>query len=108
MATTALRQQARHCHRLFAHGKFSICDSANSPGCIVYLAWPGKAAVDAGDIPTSATADWSSVNLYRKGGSDTWPIESRRLQDAVGRFEHNVAMRFPKVLVSYIYLHKDV
>ena len=29
----------------------------------------GKAAVDAGDIPTDASADWSAVNLYRKAQS---------------------------------------
>ena len=46
-------------------------------------AWPvlvhcrGKAAVDANDIPSTATADWSSVNLYRKAGTNTWPIASR-------------------------------
>eukprot|EP00434_Breviolum_minutum_P010837 symbB.v1.2.009553.t1/scaffold604.1/size182248/11 len=49
------------------------------------VAAAGKAAVDANDIPSSATADWSSVNLYRKAGTNTWPI----------------------VLVSYLYLHKD-
>ena len=37
----------------------------------------GKAAVDANDIPSSPTADWSSVNLYRKAGTNTWPIASR-------------------------------
>ncbi|CAJ1357226.1 unnamed protein product [Effrenium voratum] len=46
----------------------------------------GKAAVDAGDIPTDAAADWSAVNLYRKNGTNTWPI----------------------VLVSYIYVKKDL
>ncbi|CAJ1346382.1 unnamed protein product [Effrenium voratum] len=50
------------------------------------IAAAGKAAVDAGDIPNDATADWSAVNLYRKGGANTWPI----------------------VLVSYIYLKKDM
>eukprot|EP00913_Durusdinium_trenchii_P026557 g24915.t1 len=57
-------------------------DANNNNG----VAAAGKAAVDAGDIPSSATADWSSVNLYRKAGTNTWPI----------------------VLVSYIYLNKDM
>eukprot|EP00913_Durusdinium_trenchii_P028567 g26793.t2 len=56
-------------------------DANNNNG----VAAAGKAAVDAGDIPSSATADWSSVNLYRKAGTNTWPI----------------------VLVSYIYLNKE-
>jgi len=50
------------------------------------VAAAGKAAVDAGDIPTDVKADWSQVNLYGKAGANTWPI----------------------VLVSYIYLNKDM
>lgn len=49
------------------------------------VAAAGAAAVAAGDIPTSSTQSWYGVNLYRKGGTDTWPI----------------------VLVSYMYLKKD-
>jgi len=50
------------------------------------VAAAGKAAVDAGDIPADVTQDWSAVNLYGKSGANTWPI----------------------VLVSYIYLPKDM
>mmetsp|Transcript_64311 Transcript_64311/g.130672 ORF Transcript_64311/g.130672 Transcript_64311/m.130672 type:complete len:925 (-) Transcript_64311:171-2945(-) len=48
------------------------------------VAAAGKAAAEAAPFP-AATDDWSSVNLYGKAGTNTWPI----------------------VLVSYLYLHKD-
>ena len=35
----------------------------------------GKAAADAAPFP-AATDDWSSVNLYGKAGTNTWPIAS--------------------------------
>lgn len=48
------------------------------------VAAAGAAAVD--EVPSAVTADWSAFNLYRKAGTNTWPI----------------------VLVSYIYLNKDM
>ena len=54
----------------------------------------GKAAVDAGDIPNDATADWSAVNLYRKGGANTWPI-------APGTFGWRVSKWNPKRLDGF-------
>ncbi|CAE7643960.1 pstS [Symbiodinium microadriaticum] len=50
------------------------------------IAAAGAQAVTAGTIPADAAADWSAVNLYNQGGSDTWPI----------------------VLVSYIYVTTDM
>jgi len=44
------------------------------------------AAGNFATLPTSVTADWSAVNLLNKAGDDTWPI----------------------VLVSYMYLPKDI
>lgn len=46
----------------------------------------GAAGVAAGVVPADVTADWSAVNLYDQGGTNTWPI----------------------VLVSYIYVSKDL
>mmetsp|Transcript_32133 Transcript_32133/g.75464 ORF Transcript_32133/g.75464 Transcript_32133/m.75464 type:complete len:927 (-) Transcript_32133:123-2903(-) len=50
------------------------------------VAAAGKAAVDGGLIPASPTDDWSGVTLYNQAGDTTWPI----------------------VLVSYIYVAKDM
>jgi len=46
----------------------------------------GVAAAGATAVARSATADWSDFNLYGQPGANTWPI----------------------VLVSYIYLNKDM
>mmetsp|Transcript_22990 Transcript_22990/g.47310 ORF Transcript_22990/g.47310 Transcript_22990/m.47310 type:complete len:912 (+) Transcript_22990:38-2773(+) len=50
------------------------------------IAAAGAQAVSAGTIPADAAADWSAVNLYNQGGTDTWPI----------------------VLVSYLYVTTDM
>ena len=50
------------------------------------VAAAGKAAVDAGDVPSDVTASFATVNLFGKSGTNTWPI----------------------VLVSYIYVPKDM
>eukprot|EP00933_Yihiella_yeosuensis_P053476 TRINITY_DN5171_c2_g3_i1.p1 TRINITY_DN5171_c2_g3~~TRINITY_DN5171_c2_g3_i1.p1 ORF type:complete len:896 (-),score=226.72 TRINITY_DN5171_c2_g3_i1:207-2894(-) len=58
-------------------------DANNNNG----VAAAGKAAVDASKIPTTTDSDWSAVNLFNQGPADNvWPI----------------------VLVSYIYLNKDI
>ncbi|CAE8596973.1 unnamed protein product [Polarella glacialis] len=50
------------------------------------VAAAGAAAVTAGSIPVNADADWSAVSLFNKAGANTWPI----------------------VLISYMYLNKDI
>mmetsp|Transcript_52905 Transcript_52905/g.123832 ORF Transcript_52905/g.123832 Transcript_52905/m.123832 type:complete len:948 (-) Transcript_52905:90-2933(-) len=50
------------------------------------VAAAGAAGMSAGKIPADVTTDWSAVNLYNMAGEHTWPI----------------------VLVSYLYVHKDM
>jgi len=50
------------------------------------VAAAGAAGVAASAIPADAFADWSAVNLFDQSGPSTWPI----------------------VLVSYIYLDRDI